>query len=118
MHNKAVHNNSVSKCCPPDVSVPGGVLVAEGIRVPEDIRIPESIRVPEHFRVPEIFAIEITRPDPKKCSTRTPILIGYLDWHYRFNFSQEKTRNLFLPYFQYPPRFITVQQKILGKICN
>ena len=58
-----------------DVPVPGDVIVAEGIRVPEDIRLPEkNIRVPEHFRVLDWKKIEITRPDPKKCSPRTPLI--------------------------------------------
>ena len=61
-----------------DGPVPGSVFVAEGIRLPEDIRIPKNIRLPEHFRVFEIFGNSTeknknypTRPNSKKCSTRT-----------------------------------------------
>ena len=55
--------------------VPGEVLVVEGIQVSEDIR------VPEHLQIPEMFGYSTektwnysTRPDPKKCCTRTPLL--------------------------------------------
>ena len=77
-----------------DVPLPGEVLVAEGIRVPENIRVPEgvrvpekNIRVPEHFRVPEMFGYSTeknwnhpTRSDPKKCSTRTPLILSNVSY--------------------------------------
>ena len=59
-----------------DVPVPGGVLVGEGIRVPENIQVLERFRVLDRKK--------LKLPDPKKSSTRTPliktnIIINYVD---------------------------------------
>ena len=62
-----------------DIPVPGEVPVAEEIRVPEGVQVPENIRVlsgTRTFSGTRPKKIEITRPDPKKCSTRTPLIMN------------------------------------------
>ena len=64
---------------PEDVPVPGGVRVAERFPRPEYIRVPEGLRIPKNICVPERFRVvdrkQLKLPDPKSCSTRTPLII-------------------------------------------